>query len=149
MTLSPVELIVFSSVFCALYAAHQVGDHWAQTHRQACSKGDRTRQGQLACLAHVASLTLAKLVALGLLWYVTRIPFGWTLAPALLLDAATHYWADRRYTLRALAERLGKSGFYRLGLPEAAPCGTGAYALDQSWHIGWLFITSLIIAAGA
>jgi hypothetical protein len=144
---SPVALIVFSSVFVTLYAAHQVGDHWVQAHWQACGKGDRSTQGRFACFTHVASLTLTKVVALMLLWYVTRLPLGgWTLAAGLLLDAATHYWADRRYTLQRLAERLGKADFWKLG---AGHLGSGAYALDQSWHVGWLFVTSLIVAVGA
>jgi len=126
------QLTVFAAVFATLYAAHHVGDHWVQTHRQACRKADRTPQGQLACLAHAVSLTLTKMAAL-----------------ALLVDTVSHYWADRRWTLRDLADRAGKGDFYRLGLAEAAPTGTGAYALDQSWHIGWLFITALIIAWGA
>lgn len=29
---------VFAAVFATLFAAHQVGDHWAQTHTQACGK---------------------------------------------------------------------------------------------------------------
>jgi len=146
---SPVALLVFASVFAALYAAHHVGDHWVQTHRQASMKSEPGKTGQWACFEHVFWLTVTKAAALALLWYVTRLPLGWTLAPALLIDAASHYWADRRYTLHALAKRLGKTDFYNLGLPKAAPCGTGAYALDQSWHVGWLFLTSLITAVGA
>jgi hypothetical protein len=35
-------------------------------------------------------------------------------------------------------------------VPHDNPClGTGAYVLDQWWHIGWLFVAALIIAAGA
>ncbi|MFI7126035.1 DUF3307 domain-containing protein [Nonomuraea sp. NPDC050153] len=143
-------VITFPAVFATLYAAHHVGDHWVQTHRQACVKGEPTKAGQRACLWHVFTLALTKLAALFMLVFVTGLPLTWwTLFAGLLLDAATHYWADRRYTLKALAERLGKGDYYTLGLPEAAPCGTGAYALDQSWHVGWLFFTSLIIAAGA
>ncbi|MEU0516669.1 hypothetical protein [Streptosporangium sp. NPDC006007] len=53
----------------------------------------------------------------------------------------------------ALAERTGKGDFHRLGAPrpgttDAPHLGTGAYALDQSWHIGWLFVSALIIAGG-
>lgn len=144
------QLTVFAAAFAALYAAHHVGDHWVQTHRQACGKADRTPQGQLACLAHVASLTLTKMAALTLLWLATGLDlYTPIVGVALLVDAVSHYWADRRWTLRDLAERAGKGDFYRLGLAEAAPAGTGAYALDQSWHIGWLFITALIIAWGA
>lgn len=141
------KLIVFSSAFATLYAAHSVGDHWVQKHWQACMKGDRTKAGQFACFAHVLSLTLTKFAALGLLWLVTGWrPSGVAAVAALLLDAATHYWADRRYTLQALAERLGKGEFYKLG---AGHLGSGAYALDQSWHVGWLFVAALLISAGA
>jgi hypothetical protein len=63
----------------------------------------------------------------------------------LALTAGTHWWADRQYTLRALARWVGKVEFYELGDPGVAPCGTGAYALDQAWHIAWLWITTLII----
>lgn len=144
------QLTVFASVFATLYAAHQVGDHWVQTHWQACGKADRTPQGQFACLAHVTSLTLTKMAALALLWLATGLDLrNPVTVVALLMDAASHYWADRRWALRDLAARLGKSDFYQLGLAEAAPCGTGAYALDQSWHVGWLFATSLIIAWSA
>src|SRR5690606_5472138 len=76
-------------------------------------------------------------------------------ATALAVDAISHYWADRRTTLLALADWLGrtvlpgKGEFARLGDGSAAPTGTGAYALDQSWHVGWLFAARLRAALGA
>ncbi|WP_329087944.1 DUF3307 domain-containing protein [Streptosporangium sp. NBC_01469] len=146
-------MAVFAAVFVALFAAHSVGDHWVQTHHQACAKGAPTAAGRLACLRHVVTLTATKTAALAALALVT----GLTLHPIALLaglgvDALSHYWADRRMTLARLAEALGKGGFYRLGAPrpgtdDAPHLGTGAYALDQSWHIGFLFIAALIIAA--
>jgi hypothetical protein len=140
------KLVIFASVFAALYAAHQVGDHWVQTHDQACRKGERSSEGRAACLNHVLTLTAAKVFALLLLEFVIGLNLPRPLLGfALLLDAVSHFWADRRYTLAALADRIGKGDFYRLG----AGLGSGAYALDQSWHVGWLFITALIIAAGA
>src|SRR5690606_6753819 len=33
-----------------------------------------------------------------------------------------------------------------IGDPSAAPVGTGAYALDQSLHIGWLLIAALVMS---
>ncbi|MGA4989829.1 DUF3307 domain-containing protein [Nonomuraea bangladeshensis] len=142
-------VLTFPVIFCALYAAHQVGDHWVQTHAQACDKGQRTAAGRAACLMHVATLTATKLAALLALAFVTGLPLGsWQMCAGLAVDAVSHYWADRRWTLRDLAERVGKGDFYRYGLTEAAPCGTGAYALDQSWHVGWLFIAALIISKG-
>ncbi|MEV4383409.1 transcriptional regulator [Streptosporangium sp. NPDC049644] len=147
------NLATFAAVFAALFAAHSVGDHWVQTHGQACAKGAPTTAGRLACVRHVATLTATKTAALAALALMT----GLTLHPITFLaglgaDALSHYWADRRVTLATLAERLGKSDFYRLGAPrpgttDAPHLGTGAYALDQSWHIGWLFIAALIIAA--
>lgn len=138
--------VTFAASFGALYAAHSVGDHWVQTHAQACTKGAPGRTGRLACARHVATLTGTKMIALGLVMLVTglRLDGPW-LAAGLLVDAASHYWADRRTTLARLAETVGKGDFYRMGDGLAS----GAYALDQSWHIGWLFITALIIAGGA
>ncbi|MFF4198272.1 DUF3307 domain-containing protein [Nonomuraea sp. NPDC001831] len=144
----------FAGAFAALYAAHSVGDHWVQTHRQACGKGARTVAGFRACLTHVATLTLTKAFAIAAVMAVTGLRL--TAAPlvlGLLVDAASHYWADRRHTLARLAGLLGKSDFYRLGEPregrdDAPHLGTGAYALDQSWHVAWLFIAALIITGG-
>ena len=147
--------VVFAAAFAALFAAHSFGDHWVQTHTQACGKGARTAAGVRACLAHVATLTLTKGAALLAMELVTGLRLSIVaVLIALLVDAASHYWADRRYTLARLADRLGKGGFYRMGAPrpgtdDAPHLGTGAYALDQSWHIGWLFIAALIIAGGA
>jgi hypothetical protein len=138
----------FAATFAALYAAHSFGDHWIQTHDQALTKGGAGRAGQLACLRHVATLTTCKTVALFAVVWATDLRLN--LAPfvvALVIDAVSHYWADRRITLRRLAKWLGKEDFYDLG--QHSRCmGTGAYALDQSWHVAWLFVASLIIAAG-
>lgn len=140
---------VFAAVFVALYAAHEVGDHWVQTHRQACGKGAPTWRGRWLCAGHVASLTATKAAAVA----VVAVATGLSLSPvaaavALLLDAVSHYVIDRRAPLQALATRLGKADFAALGDPSAAPVGTGAYALDQSWHIGWLLIAALVMSIG-
>lgn len=145
--------VTFAATFAALYAAHEFGDHWVQSNRQAAVKGQRDPEGQRACAAHVVTLTATKALALA----VTSRVLGIRLSPAraalaLSLDAATHYAIDRRYTLRAVAKALdpvnGKLGFYEFGDGKAAPCGTGAYALDQSAHIALLWATALINAGG-
>lgn len=141
----------FAAVFVALYAAHEVGDHWVQTHAQACGKGAAGWTGRFLCAKHVATLAVTKLVALALVAAVTGLevnPFA--VAAALLVDGVSHYWADRRTTLEALADKIaGKGDFYRFGDGSAAPTGTGAYALDQSWHVGWLLVAALIACLGA
>jgi hypothetical protein len=50
-------------VFAALYAAHEVGDHWIQTGTQAAAKGLPGRAGRLACARPVAMLTTVKAAA--------------------------------------------------------------------------------------
>lgn len=139
----------FAAVFVGLYAAHQVGDHWVQTHHQACGKGAPGWEGRVLCTRHVITLTATKAGVLGLVAAVC----GMNLHPAavvlaLAVDAVSHYWADRRSTLLKLADRVGKGGFARLGDGVAAPVGTGAYSLDQSWHVGWLLVASLLACVG-
>jgi hypothetical protein len=148
------SLAVFASVFVALYTAHMVGDHWIQSPADACAKARAGWDGRLACARHVLSMTVTKSVALLALTLTTGLNLNPYVAIAgLSIDAVSHYWADRRTTLAQLAAMIpGKTSFYQLGTPRPGhddnPClGTGAYALDQSWHIGWLFIAALIIAA--
>jgi hypothetical protein len=63
----------FAAVFAALYAAHSVGDHWLQTHHQSCRKGHKGQAGHIACLRHVATLTITKMVAIALVMLVTGL----------------------------------------------------------------------------
>jgi hypothetical protein len=147
--------VTFAVICAALYAAHQVGDHWVQTSAQASGKAAAGWPGCLACARHVATLTAVKAVAVALAVAVTGIrPAAAAVVAALALDAVSHYWADRRVTLRRLADRLSRAEFYRLGAPrpghdDAPHLGTGAYALDQSWHIAWLFAAALVASIGA
>lgn len=142
----------FAAVFVALYVAHSVGDHWVQTSHQSAQKGRPGWVGRLADVRHVATLTATKLVIL--------LPVVWLLdlrlsVPGIVagfgIDAITHWWADRRSTLAWLARVTGKGEFYRLGAPRAGRddnphIGTGAYALDQSFHHLWLLVAALVIA---
>lgn len=148
--------VVFPAVFAALYAAHEVGDHWLQTHGQACGKGASGWSGRMLCARHVATLTALKAAAVTVVAVVLALPVNpYAAGAALAVDAVSHYWADRRSTLLALADWLGrtvlpgKGEFARLGDGAAAPTGTGAYALDQSWHVGWLFAAALLASLGA
>ncbi|MBC2869823.1 transcriptional regulator [Streptomyces mexicanus] len=150
---------VFAAVFAALYVAHSVGDHWVQSSCQAATKGLPGWTGRLACGRHVLGLTLTKGLVLAPVVLVLDLPVTTLgLVLGLGIDAATHYWADRRTTLKRLADRCGQTAFYSLGTPahaehpvtakgEYAPTiGTGAYALDQSWHVLWLGVAAVLIA---
>lgn len=68
-------------------------------------------------------------------------------AAALALNAAAHYAIDYRRGLALVADALGKREFWRLGDGSAAPCGTGAYALDQTAHRAVLWVSALPIAS--
>lgn len=146
---------LFAAAFAALFAAHQVADHWLQTNHQAVTKGLPGWAGRFACARHAVTLTAVMAAALAVTAVVTGARFSvpWT-AIALAVNAITHYWADRRTTLAGLTERIGKGTFWRLGAPRPGrddnpTLGTGAYALDQSWHTLFLLVSALIIAGGA
>lgn len=163
----------FAAIAVALLVAHQVADHWVQTSHQAAHKGRPGWEGRRACAAHVASYTLCTTLAVVVVWLALDLPLtlGGVLC-GQLVSAVTHYWADRRTTLATLADRLGLGGFYRLGSPrpqarvlvvdehglpahdadgqavtvpaDTPTLGTGAYALDQSWHWAWLGVAAMV-----
>lgn len=130
---------IFAATLVTLLAAHSVADHWVQTDGQATTKGKPGMVGYLADFRHVATYTATLTGALLLMGWKCGIdyePVPFVIGMAV--TAVTHYWADRRVHLRALAVRIGKRGWV-----ENDP---GAmYQLDQSWHIGWLLVTALII----
>jgi hypothetical protein len=143
---------VFAATFVALFVAHSVGDHWVQTSAQSAGKGRPGWAGRLAGARHVATLTLTKLVVLLPVAALLGLHLAWPgVVIGLGVDAVSHWWADRRSTLARLAAAIGQSGFYRLGAPREGrddnpSLGTGAYALDQSWHLAWLLVAALVIA---
>ncbi|TXS49884.1 transcriptional regulator [Streptomyces sp. t39] len=146
------DAALFAAVFVVLWVGHSVGDHWVQTSHQSCTKGAPGWPGRLAAARHVATLTTTKGVLL--------LAAGWLLGlglsaagvvAGLAVDALSHGWADRRTTLARLAAVTGKGEFYRLGAPRPGRddnphIGTGAYALDQSFHHLWLLVAALLIA---
>ncbi|MGK5677539.1 DUF3307 domain-containing protein [Actinoplanes sp. URMC 104] len=139
-------------VFAALFAAHQVGDHHVQRDSDAQVKSLPGRDGHRACLSHVASYTATAAVALAGAHLAAGARPRWgRLAAGLTVSAVSHYVIDRREPLRRYAAATGKAGFYQLGVPRPGrddnpSLGTGAYALDQSAHVGFLFLAALVIS---
>lgn len=159
------HLPLFAATAIALYAGHHAGDYWIQTDHQARHKGTDALQ----CLLHVITYLITQVVCLFFL-----VPLGarfgaWQVAAGLLLSGVTHYTADRREhgLMFCLAGRLpGKARFLELGVPreheiyaitgpgpvekvrlDSPSLGTGAWALDQAWHIFFgVFLTALVIA---
>ncbi|WP_447009749.1 DUF3307 domain-containing protein [Saccharothrix hoggarensis] len=144
--------VTFAVTLPALLVAHNVADHWVQSDAQAAHKNLRSRAGRVACLRHVVSYTLVTAGTVAVLWWLLDLPItpaGFVVGQ--LVSAVTHYWADRRHTLARLATLTGHRGFYALGAPrpdhdDNPSLGTGAYALDQSWHWLWLGVASLLTA---
>ncbi|SES20834.1 DUF3307 domain-containing protein [Actinokineospora terrae] len=143
---------VFAAVLPGLLVAHNVADHWVQTDHQAAHKGRRDTTGRLACVSHVASYTVVTAVTVGVLWWLLDLRIGLVgFVAGQVVSAVTHYWADRRFTLAWLARLTGHARFAALGVPRAGrddnpSLGTGAYALDQSWHWAWLLVAALVTA---
>jgi hypothetical protein len=148
MSPDPSPATTFAAVFAALLAAHHVADYWVQTDHQAVNKGRHGEPvedaaGRTACAAHVTSYTATSTAAVVAANRTLPLGVGWRAVLAgQAVSAATHYWADRRYTLRGLAERVGKLPFYERGEGLAR----GSAALDQAWHVGWLGVAALVTA---
>lgn len=141
----------FAATFIALYVSHAIGDMWVQTDRQARAKGASGWAGRRACLAHVATLTLTMAAALAVVAVKCAVPLDLTrVVLGLAVNAISHYVADRRAPLVRMVRLVGLHSFAVLGTPrpghdDAPHLGTGMFQLDQAWHLGWLFITALII----
>ncbi|MFF3159951.1 transcriptional regulator [Streptomyces sp. NPDC057910] len=159
-------IATFGAVFATLWAGNNVGDHWVQTTTQSIQKGwhngqpgQSSRAGRLACTRHVISLTITKGIFMAAAYFTLDLPLTTLgLTVGFGLDALSHWWADRRTSLAWLAKATCKTEFYNFGTGSgpshpvdsegkpAAHLGTGAYALDQSFHALFLFIASLLIA---
>lgn len=150
-------MALFAASAVALYAAHHVGDYWVQTDHQAQHKGLAGAIGRGACSMHVLTYVTTQWLFLTVLELMSgqEVPDGRAVI-ALLVSGATHWMADRREhgVLFWLARRIpGKGRFLMLGVPRAGrddnpSLGTGAWALDQAWHIFWgVFVAALVIAS--
>jgi hypothetical protein len=153
----------FAAVGFTLWVLHSVSDHWIQTSAQAAAKGSSGWRGWAADTRHVATLTLAQLLSLIVVAAALHLHLRpAAIAAGLTVNALTHWYADRAAdswradrpdptprTLARVAELTGNGGFWRNGLPQkpgdVATLGSGAYALDQSWHHFWLAVAALLI----
>ena len=144
---------IASAIFMTLFVAHQVADHWVQTEWQANTKGLPGWVGRRACAGHVATYTITALICVQVAVSALDMHLsGWRIAIGLAVSAVTHYIADRRTPLKVMARWAGHREFHELGVPrpdhdDNPSLGTGKYALDQSYHVFWLFVAALVIAA--
>lgn len=140
MTGSPAD---FAAAFVALYAAHQVADHWIHVdwhdQAQALSPGDIG-----TCIAHMILYIGYAAAALSLTSYFAGLHLHLpNVVIALALVAVTHFGPDRRYPLAHLITRLRRR---RGPSPDDPAVAAGTHLMEQSWHIGWIFVAALVIA---
>ena len=136
--------VVFAVVLVALLVGHAVGDHVAQTDRQAVGKSEPGPAGWRALAAHLLGYHLTVAAVLLLTAAALRLPLSppWVVA-GLVFSAATHGLLDRRWPVRALLRATHSPGF-----AEATTPVCGMYVADQALHQLALLVTALMIAAG-
>jgi Protein of unknown function (DUF3307) len=147
---------IFAAYGLALYVGHHVGDYWVQTDHQAQHKGDAGHEGRWACAKHCLTYGLTQFILAATIGLTLAPGFpAWRVLAGVLVSVVTHYAADRReHGLMFRLARLipGKADFLKLGVPRTGrddnpSLGTGAWALDQSWHLFFgVFIPALLIA---
>lgn len=158
------KVLVFAATAAALQAAHHVGDYWVQTSHQANEKGSPGPAGLRACAGHVTTYT-AVCTAAVLAVKALGAPISTRgIIAGQAINAVSHFVMDRRPWGRAIMNAAGRGELAAVGTPreqtvlatppitgESVPIdiphlGTGANALDQSWHIGWLAISAYVTA---
>jgi hypothetical protein len=134
-------------VWIVLFTAHWIGDFWIQTERQSQAKGktgEESWSGRFAAARHVATYSLTQAIIVltfGVLVLHLQVhPDRMVLA--LSLNAFTHWWIDRRWTLQLLARLTYSLGFYKMSPPFG-----GAYLLDQAWHYFWLLPIAVLASS--
>jgi hypothetical protein len=131
----------FAAVLATLHAAHNVGDHIAQTDHQALRKTDpagwvRPMAGHVAgyhAVQVAALLTVDRVLGLGL--SPARV------AAAVAWSAGTHAVLDRRWPVRWVLRRTGSAGFAETVTPINGP-----YVADQALHHAVLWVAALMVA---
>lgn len=131
---------VAAITWIALHAGHMVGDHIVQTPSQSAGKAAPLRPGVHPwrgwnwCARHVAAYTACQAFFIGMAAFVVPMtPAGAT--AALLVSAATHAVIDRRWIVAAILRLKGCSDWQE-----------GPYLVDQSLHLGCLFIAAVVAA---
>jgi hypothetical protein len=129
----------WAEAFVALLVAHLVGDFILQTEFQALNKGcglgrDPVRRRALLC--HVATYALPMLPVFA--WIATGDDVVRAVAIAVLL-LGTHLLQDDGRLMAAYARRVKKT--------DPQPGTVLWIAIDQSFHVLWLFCAALLAAA--
>jgi hypothetical protein len=134
--------VVFVVALLALLVAHQVGDHLAQTDRQAAGKAAGGASSWRAMAGHLAGYHAAAAVILIGTFAVLELPLTVRgVGAGLAFSVVTHGFLDRRWPVRALLRATGSEAFANATTPVC-----GMYAADQALHQFALLISALLVA---
>ncbi|MEV0565124.1 DUF3307 domain-containing protein [Dactylosporangium sp. NPDC050588] len=134
--------VVFVVTLVVLLVGHSLGDHVAQTDRQAAHKATRGAAGWRALAGHLLTYHVTITAALLLTCAALRLP----LSPAgvgagVVFSALTHGLLDRRWPVRAVLRATGSPRFADTTSPVC-----GMYVADQALHQVSLLISALLVA---
>lgn len=132
----------FGVALLALLIGHQVGDHIAQTDRQATHKADGGWAGVRAMAGHLAGYHLTVAAVLAITAYTLDLPLSATgLAAGFGFSLVTHAVLDRRGPVRQILRMTRSPAFADQDTPVS-----GMYVADQALHWLALLVSALLIA---
>lgn len=135
--------VVFAVALVALLVGHSLGDHIAQTDRQALRKAERGAAGWRALAGHLLGYHATAAAVLLLTAAALRLPLSpLGVAAGLAFSAATHGLLDRRWPVRAVLRATRSPQFAETTSPVC-----GMYVADQALHQLALLVTALLVAA--
>ncbi|BCB83581.1 DUF3307 domain-containing protein [Phytohabitans suffuscus] len=132
----------FGVALLALLIGHQLGDHIAQTDRQADNKAAKGAAGFRAMAGHLLTYHLTAGVVLAGTAFTLELPLS---APGVVagfgFSVVSHAILDRRTPVRQLL-RLTRSPVFA---EQTSPV-CGMYVADQALHWFSLLVSALLIA---
>ncbi|MDG6101608.1 DUF3307 domain-containing protein [Dactylosporangium aurantiacum] len=134
--------VVFVVTLTVLLVGHSLGDHVAQTDRQASHKAGPGGAGWRALAGHLLTYHLTITAALLLTCAALRLPLSPAgVAAGVAFSAVTHGLLDRRWPVRAVLRATGSPQFADTTSPVC-----GMYVADQALHQASLLVAALLVA---
>ncbi|GAA4684720.1 DUF3307 domain-containing protein [Phytohabitans rumicis] len=132
----------FGVALLALLIGHQLGDHIAQTDRQAEHKAGAGWTGAKAMAGHLIGYHVTAAVVLAGTAYTLALPLSATgLAAGFGFSVVTHAILDRRRPVARLLRLTRSPAFVEQTSPVC-----GMYVADQALHWLALLVSALLIA---
>ncbi|MEH1128933.1 DUF3307 domain-containing protein [Micromonospora sp. CPCC 206061] len=143
MTGEQVDLqTTFLVALLAMLIGHQVGDHVAQTDRQAVNKSTGGWTGAKALAGHLTGYHLTVFGVLAVTAYTLDLSLSPTgVAAGFAFSLVTHAVLDLRYPVRQILRLTRSPAFAEQTTPVS-----GMYVADQALHWLALLISALMIA---